>query len=116
LLVRLLDASGLEVLQDHLGKGLLLAVFAAGVFDQLVVLVHSKHAVWREALDRKRPGHTHDFLVLIRLVVELFGLALGCNRGVDLSLPRDACLPPVRVLEPRAAAAIRLLLVPCAFS
>ena len=45
-LVRLLDAGGLEVLQDHLGKGLLLAVASAGfrhTVDQFVVLIHPQH-------------------------------------------------------------------------
>ena len=54
-LVRLLHAGGLEVFQDHLGKGLLGPVLGA-VFleavDQFVVLVHAQHAMRAEGSRR----------------------------------------------------------------
>ena len=53
-LVRLLDAGGLEVVEDHLREGLpgcvIRAVFAHGV-DQLVVFIDAEHAAWVEAFD-----------------------------------------------------------------
>ena len=55
LLVRLLHAGGLEVLQDHLGEGLLRSVFGAVFFeavDQFVVLIHAEHAVRAEGFRR----------------------------------------------------------------
>ena len=55
LLVRLLHAGGLEILQDHLGKGLFRSVFGAVFFeavDQFVVLVHAQHAVGAEGFRR----------------------------------------------------------------
>ena len=82
------------------GKDLLGAVFGA-VFlqavDQLVVLVHAEHAVRAEALDGERTGDADLLLVLVGLVVEVFELGLGGDRGVDLLLPGDARLPPVGV-------------------
>ena len=98
LLVRLLHAGGLEVLQDHLGEGLLGSVFGAvflqGV-DQFVVLIHAQHAVRAEALHGEGTGYADLLLVRIGLVVEVFKLGLGGDGGVDLFLPGDACLPPV---------------------
>ena len=100
LLVRLLHAGGLEVLQDHLGEGLLGSVFGA-VFleavDQFVVLIHAQHAVRAEALDGEGTGHADLLLVVVGLVVEVFKLGLGGDGRVDLLLPGDAGLPPVGV-------------------
>ena len=50
LLMRLLHAGGLQILQDHLREALLRAVFRAILFqavDQLVVFIHTEHAVGR---------------------------------------------------------------------
>ena len=100
LLVRLLHAGGLQVLQDHLGEGLLRSVFGA-VFleavDQFVVLIHAQHAVGAEAFDGERTGHADLLLVVVGLVVEVFELGLGGDGGVDLLLSGDAGLPPVGV-------------------
>ena len=113
--VRLLDAGGLEVLQDHLREGLLGSVFSAvflqGIY-QLVVLIHPQHAMRRQALNRERPGHADFLVVRVRLVVEIFKLGLGSDGGVNLFLPGDACLPPVgvqlcRSLGPRVGRAFR---------
>ena len=109
LLVRLLHAGGLEVLQDHLGEGLLGLVLGAVLLeavDQLVVLVHAEHAVRAEALDGEGTGDADLLLVLVGLVVEVLELGLGGDGGVDLLLPGDAGLPPVgvqllRSLRPR---------------
>ena len=104
LLVRLLDAGGAQVVEDHRGEVLRRAVLRCGLadhvvsgVDQLVVLVDAEHAVGREALDRERPGHTDRVAVLVGLVVEVLELGLGRDRGVDLALPGDAQLPPVGV-------------------
>jgi len=61
-LVCLLHAGGLEVLQDHLLETLPFALASFQRVDQLVVLVHAQHAVRRQALDSKRPGHATFFL------------------------------------------------------
>ena len=99
-LVRLLHARRLEVLEDHLRKRLprgVLGVAFRELIDQLVVLVHAEHAVRREALDRERSRDADLPVVRIRLVVEVLELRLGRDGGVDLVLPRDACLPPITV-------------------
>ena len=99
--MRLLHAGGLEVLQDHLGKGLLLGVVGGGFrdagIDQLVVVIHAEHAVGAEALDGEGTGHADLLLVVVGLVVEVFKLGLGGDGLVDLLLPGDAGLPPVGV-------------------
>ena len=100
----LLNTGNLEILQDHLREGLFFLVVSAGLrdvfgiaVDQLIVLVHPKHPVRREALNRERPGHANYLLVVVGLVVEFLRLGLGCDGGVDLLLPRNAGLPPVCV-------------------
>ncbi len=103
LLVRLLHAGGLEVLQDHLGEGLLGAVFGTAFphgVDQSVVLIHAEHAVRTEALHGEGAGHADFLLVVVGLVVEIFKLSLGGDGGVDLLLPGNAGLPPVGVQLP----------------
>lgn len=58
--MRLLHSGSLEVLQDHLGKGLLGPVFVATFLrrvDQFVILVHAEHPVGAQALHRERTGH-----------------------------------------------------------
>src|ERR1700730_925314 len=98
LLVRLLDASGFKVLQDLLREALLRAVFGAVFFkgvDQLIVLIHSQHAVWAEAFDSERAGHANLLFVLVGLVVEVNRFRIGDYGGVDFLLPGNTGLPPV---------------------
>ena len=48
ILMRLLDAGGLEIFQDHLHEVAFFVVFAlafANSIDQLVVFIHAQHAV-----------------------------------------------------------------------
>ena len=77
--MRLLYAGDLEVFQDHLGEGLLGAVFGT-VFlqsvNQLVVLIHAEHAVGAEALNSEGTGDTNLSLVLVGFVVEINWLSL----------------------------------------
>jgi hypothetical protein len=60
-------------------------------------LVHAKHAVRAQALDRERTGYADLLLVLVGLVVEVLELGLGGDGLVDLLLAGDAGLPPFRV-------------------
>ncbi len=95
-LVGLLDAGGLEVLQDHAGEVLLPAVAVlglAGGVDQLVVLVDAEDPVGGEGLDGEGAGDTDLLLVLVRLVVEVLVVGLGGDRRIDLLLPGDPRLP-----------------------
>ena len=105
LLVRLLDARSLEMLEDHRAEVLRLAVCAGRrlghAVDELVVLVDAEDAVGREALDRERPGDAHLAVVGVGLVVEVLEVRLRGDRGVDLTLARDALLPPLFVQRPR---------------
>ncbi len=97
-LVRLLHAGGLEVLQDHLGEGLLGRRVRRRLASADRSIRRSRPRPARgaatEALDRERPGHADLLLVLVGLVVEVFELGLGGDGGVDLLLPGDARLPP----------------------
>ncbi len=99
-LVGLLDAGGLEVLQDHAGEILLFAVAELGfrhAVDELVVLVNAQHAVGRNALHREGTGDADLPVVLVGLVVEVFVVRLGGDGGVDRLLAGDARLPPIGV-------------------
>jgi hypothetical protein len=51
----------------------------------------------RQALDRERAGDADARIIAVGLVVEIFELGLGRDRGVDLLLPCNACRPPVAV-------------------
>ena len=64
---------------------------------QAVVGVTGNDAVRRQALDRERAGDADARIVGVGLVVEIFELGLGRDRGVDLLLPRDPRLPPLGV-------------------
>jgi PEP-CTERM motif len=50
-----------------------------------------------QALDGERAGDADAIGVDIGLVVEIFDLGLGRDRGVDLLLSRNACVPPFQV-------------------
>ena len=106
-LVRLLHAGGLEVLQDHLGEVLLVAVARSSASGSISSSFSSTPSMrcGREALDGERPGHADLLLVVVGLVVEVFELGLGGDGGVDLLLPGDAGLPPfgVQLLRRRPA-------------
>jgi hypothetical protein len=98
--VRLLHASGAQVVEDDLHEiahGAVVAVGIAHAVDQLVVLVHAQHTVRRQAFDRERAGHAHFLPVVIGFVVEIFELGLGRDGGVDLALAGDARVPPAGV-------------------
>lgn len=107
-LVRLVDAALLEVGEDHLGKvgalaagaGLAAALGGLELVEQAVVHVHRGDAVGRKALDRERPRHAHLGVVGVGLVVEVFGIGLGGDRGVDFLLSGDALRPPIGVKFP----------------
>jgi len=100
LLVRLLNAGGLEVLHDHLGEGLLNSIFVAAFLnlqwvDQIVVLINAQHAVGAEALHGEGTGHADLLLIVIWFIVEIFKFGPGSDGFVDLLLPGYAGLPPV---------------------
>ena len=99
LLVGLLHSGDLEVLQDHLGEGLFRTMFSA-IFlhrvDQLVILIHAQHAMGAEALHGEWTGHADLLLVVVRLVIQVFGLRLGSDGRVDLLLAADTQLPTIR--------------------
>ena len=100
LLVRLLDTRRPQILQDHLGEilGLAVAEFLVGEGGkELVVLVHRQHPVRRQALDREGAGDADARVVDIGLVVEIFVVRLGGDGGVDGLLAGDARLPPFGV-------------------
>ena len=103
LLMGLLHPGHPQVLQDHLREGLLLALSRSRVgdalrgVDQLVVLVDAEHPVGRQALDGEWTGDADRLLLGVGLVVEVLGVGLGGDGGVDLLLPGDAGLPPVGV-------------------
>lgn len=69
LFVGLLDTRRSKVLQDHLGEGLfwlkLIGAFIDSV-DQFVVLIHSQHAMRREALHGERSRDADLLFVLVR--------------------------------------------------
>ena len=97
-LVRLLHAGGLEVLQDHLGEGLLGSVSGTAVVqgvDQLVVLIHAEYAVGAEALDGEGTGDADFLVVRVGLVVEVLELGFGGDGFVDFLLAGDAGGPPL---------------------
>jgi hypothetical protein len=65
-----------------------------------------------EALDREGTGDADLPLVLVGLVVEVLELSLRGDGGVDLFLPGDARLPPLRVqfrrgFRPRVGRSLR---------
>ena len=99
----LLHPGNLQVLQDHLREGLLLAVSRLRVadalrgVDQLVVLVDAEHTVGGQALDGEGAGDADRLLLRVGLVVEVLEVGLGGDGGVDLLLPGDAGLPPIGV-------------------
>ena len=101
LLVRLLHAGRLEVLQDHLGKRLLLGVVGGGFrdigIDQFVVVIDSQNTMRTQAFHGERTGHANLLVIGVGLVVEVFKLGLGGDGLVDLLLPGDAGLPPIGV-------------------
>ena len=79
--MRLLDAGGFQVLQNHADEILLVAAPLFGTIDQLIVLIDGEHAVRRKAFDRERSGDSRLALVLIRFVVEIFVIGLGGYGG-----------------------------------
>ena len=97
LLVRLLNAGGLEMVEDHPGEVLLFAVpelSFGDVLDELVVLVDAQQTVRRQALYGERTGDADLLAVLVGLVVEVFVFGLGGDGSVDFLLPGDALFPP----------------------
>ena len=99
-LVRLLNAGGLQVFQNHLDKILRRVVPELGIgegVNQFVILVHSQHAMGEEAFDGERAGHADDFVVLVGFVVEVLEFGLGGDRRVNFFLPGDARFPPFGV-------------------
>ena len=97
--MRLLDAGGTQVVEDHLLERLRrtarLLVLDLERIDQLVVLVHAERAVRAEALDGERAGDADGLRVDVGAVVEVLELRLGRDRRVDRLLPGDARLPEV---------------------
>ena len=113
-LVLLVDAGAAEVLEDGLDVALglgLAAVAARGgvdLVDQLAVDADGGGAVRRQAFHREGAGDADAFPVLVGLVVEVFVLGAGGDRGVDLLLAGDAGLPEGgegRAGRPRASRA-----------
>ena len=92
LFVRLLDAGGFEMVQDHLGEVLLFAVPEPGlgdVVDEFVVFINAQQTVRRQALYGEGAGDADLFFVLVGLVVEVFVVGLGGDGGVYFALTRD---------------------------
>ena len=99
-LVGLLYAGGLEVFQNHPREVRPFAVpgFRLGnAINQLVVFVHSEHAVRRQTFDRKRPGNPDLFLILVGFVVQVFKVGLGRDGRVNFALARDPRRPELLV-------------------
>ena len=100
-LVRLLHAGGLaDFRAPSAAKSGCSSPFRAvlGEFERSIRLSSAstaQHPVRRQALDRERAGDADTRIVGIGLVIEVFELGLGGDRGIDLLLPRDARLPPV---------------------
>jgi len=98
--VRLLNAGGLQALQDHLGEGLFGPIFGAVLLEavnQIVVLVHAEHTVRAKAFNGERTSDPNLLLVVIRLVIQVFGLGLGRDANIHFLLLVDARLPPFGV-------------------
>ena len=101
----LLDAFGLEIVDDD-GREILSSQIRIGgrapalggvdVVDQFF-LARRQHAMRRQAFDRERPGDTHASVIDVGLVVEIFDIGTGGDRGVDLLLAGDASFPPLTV-------------------
>ena len=97
--MRLLDAGGFEIVQDHPGEVLRFAVAELGLcdisgpiigpVDEFVVLVHAQQAVGREAFHRERSSDADLLVILVGLVIEVFVVGFGGDGGVDLALARD---------------------------
>ena len=98
--MRLLDAGGFEIVEDHRGEVLILAVPATGfgdAVDELVVLVDGERAVRRQALHGEGAGDADFLVVFVGLVVEVFVVGFGGDGGIDLLLSDDALFPPIHV-------------------
>jgi hypothetical protein len=99
LLVRLLHTRCLEVFEHQLRE---IVPPGAGLgevdgVDEAVILVDRHHPVRRQALDRERACDADARIVGVGLVVEIFELGLGGDRGVDLLLSRNPRCPPIGV-------------------
>ena len=96
--MRLLDARGLEVLQDHPSKILVFTVTELGfgnIVNEFVVLINPQQSVGRKAVYRKRACDTNFLFVMVRFVVEILEIGLGGDGSIDPLLPGDALLPPI---------------------
>ncbi len=109
-LLRLLDARPAQDL-DH-PRDIVLPVAVVDILGDLgdrvrrrAVRIHDQRARRRDRFDRERTGHAHAFLVLIRLVVEIFRLGDARDGVVDLLLPRplqlhELCVRRLRRVVP----------------
>ncbi len=113
-LARVLHACLLQVVQDHGREVLLLLGFLLGHRAVLIVVGGGEHAMRREAFDRERAGHTHALVVLVRLVVERFGVGVAGDGRVDL-LARHPFVD-IRVVGDRLERDVRHALVDEAFA
>ena len=96
LLMRLLNAGGLEVLQDYGGEVLNFAVaelIFSEVINQFVVLVNPQHAVRRQAFHGEGTRHAHLLFVFVGFVVKVFDLGFGGDGGVNLFLAGETQFP-----------------------
>ena len=120
--MRLLDARCLQVLQDHGDEIRCFAIAEPAVgqaAERLVVLVHRQRLMRRDALDGERSGDADASPVLVRFVVEIFGVGLHGDGGIDFLLASDAGRPPFgmrrfRFVRPAGAGFARdLPFLPC---
>ena len=95
-LVGLLDAGRPEVFQDQFREVLLRRVAQARFrqIDRIALLVDRQRTVRRQTLYRERTGHADLLLILVGLIIEVLGLRLRGDGGIDLLLAPDASLPP----------------------
>ena len=82
---------------DRSGRAVLVPALRFLAIDQFVVLIDCQDAMRREAFDGEWLGDADFALVFVGFVVEVFGIGLRGNGGVDFLLSCDALLPPVRV-------------------
>ena len=86
---RVLHAGLAQVVENHRLELARRIVALRHLLAARTVVVCGQHAVRRQALDGERPRHADALVVLVRLVVQQFGVGVAEDGGVDLR-PRHA--------------------------
>jgi hypothetical protein len=94
--MRLLDARGLQIFEDHFGEARRFGSLLTGI-NQRVIFIDGEDAMRGKALDGEGSGDAHLLVVFVGLVIEIFRIGFGGDRGVDFLLAGDALLPPLGV-------------------